>query len=147
MSEANIRAGIKSILTAIPGIGKVHDYERYPEKNDWSAFLALFKNTNNGQDHILGWTITRRSSGEKHNDPIPHVYLIRGIMGMKDSAETDKSFTALIENVRAAFRNNKTISNAALGHDYIQVSFQELRFFGSVLCHYCELTIVVYEGL
>ena len=145
MSEASIRAGIKSVLNTVADIGAVHDYERYPTNNDWSAFLTLFKATIGGVDQVRGWTLSRRSSSDSMNNPVPHAYIIRGMMSFKDSTETEKTFTTLIESVRTAFRADKTLSGNALGHDFIQVSLQEPRFFGGVLCHYCELSITAYE--
>jgi hypothetical protein len=66
-------------------------------------------------------------------------------MGIKDSAATEKTFNVLIEALATAFRANPTLSQTAFDHNNLQREIIEARSFGSVLCHYAELTLTVIE--
>lgn len=151
MSEAGIRAAIKTTLSGVTNIGKVYDYERWAI--DWATFIALFKTTVSGVDQIRGWEIGRRSVAEKKivigigasSNEKTHVFIIRGYLGLNDAAETEKTFNALIEAIATAFRSDKTLGGAARDHDYIQAQTIDMRIFGGVLSHYCELTLTVHE--
>ncbi len=150
MSEAAIRAQIKTILEGVPNIGIVHDYERWAV--DWNVFINLFKTTVGGTDQIRGWEIGRRSAKENQvaiggqgGNERRHSFIIRGYLGLNDSAATEKTFNDLIEAIAAVFRYNWTINDTALNHEWVQAEVIEIRMFGSVLCHYCELILPVCE--
>jgi len=144
MSEAAIRAQIKSILSGVSGIGEVHDYQRWAAT--WEKFLDLFKT---GSDKINGWIITRTATpatveSTTHESRI-HQYKIRGIYGLKDEDETEVTFQALIEAVAAAFRAKRTLNGAAEDSGPVNVAVVENRAFGGVLCHFCELDLPAEE--
>jgi len=153
MPESAIRTAIYNILSAVTNIGKVYDYERWAA--DWTTFINLFKTTIATVEQIRGWEISRRSVGEKqaiikmgsqaHEDD--HTYVIRGYMGVNDASATEKTFNALIESVRTAFRDNKNLNGTCERQGRIQASIIEFRLFGGVLCHYAELTLTVYERI
>lgn len=144
MSEVTIRAGIKTELDAISGIGKV--YNRLRWANDWQALLKLFKTVG---DKINAWMITRiqleAETSNKTNDTATHKYKIIGFYGFRDADATEIVFNALIESIRAAFRANYKLSGAAFDTEPMQVAIIDLREFGGVLCHYCELTYEAQE--
>lgn len=149
MSESAQRTEIKNIMDTVTDIGKVYDYERWAA--NWNDFINLFKSVAHSQ--IRGWEISRKAAGIKKaaigtsigsylkdND-----FVIKGYMAIDDSAATEKTFNTLIEAVEAKFRSNMTLNGAAKDHDYIQVRVIDSRMFGSVLCHYAELYLKVYE--
>lgn len=143
MSESAIRTQIYTIISGVTNIGKVYDYERWAV--DWGTFLNLYKDSGG---KILGWEIGRKSPiTEDETSVKKHTYSIKGYMGLKDADMTEKTFNGLIESVATAFRNNKELNGAALGHDFIQVEVLDVRTFGSVLCHFVELTLTVYEHI
>ena len=146
MGESIIRTAIKTTLTGVSNIGKVHDYERWAA--DWSKFIAYFRTSISGTDQIRGWEISRKAPiTEDATSVKKHTYSIRGYMGVEDAAESEKTFNALIEAAAAAFRADRTLGGAALGHDFIQVDALDTRSFGGVLCHYAELSLTVYEHI
>ena len=146
MSESAIRAAIKTTLAAVTNIGKVHDYERWAL--DWTKFIAYFKTRISNVDQIRGWEIGRKAPVTEDETSVKkHTYSIKGYMGVEDAAETEKTFNTLIEAVAAAFRSDRTLAGAALGHDFIQVDVLDTRSFGGVLCHYVELSLAVYEHI
>jgi hypothetical protein len=153
MSESAIRAQIYAILSGVTDIGKVYDYERWAA--DWTTFINFFKVTIDEADQIRGWEIGRRSAKEAQtvlgisslSRERTHLFVIRGYMGLSDADATEKIFNDLIEAVATAFRANKTLNGSARDHDFIQAEVIDMRTFGGVLCHYTELTIMVYERI
>lgn len=143
MSEAAIRQQIYTTLSAVQSVGKVYDYERWAA--DWETFINLFKSGGK----ILGWEITRVGANtttiDNSEDEDQHQYLIRGYMGLQDSAASEKTFNALIEAIRDAFRRNFNLSGSCELTTPIQVPIIEPRSFGSVLCHYCEMRFTAQE--
>jgi len=153
MSESAIRAEIAAIVGGVADIGKVYDYERHA--SSWAKFIQLFKATIGGQPQIRGWEISRvrvaetletLGGGPAATDN-KHTYAIQGYLGVNDAEASEKTFEALIEEIRAAFRANPTLNGAADGHDYIQAETIDTRMFGSVLCHYAKLLLTVTEQL
>lgn len=144
MSEATIRAQIKSILSGVSGIGEVYDYQRWA--STWEKFLDLFKTD---ADKINGWMITRSATpatveSTTHESRI-HQYKIRGVYGLNDEDETEITFQALIESVASAFRAKRTLNATAEDSGPLSVSVVENRMFGGVLCHFCELDLPAEE--
>lgn len=144
MALEEIRAHIKSVLEGVSGIGTVHEYERWAA--DWTRYLALFKTS---ADKINGWTITRRGTASVR-DTMPtimrnHTFIIRGIYGLKDTDESELTFQALIEAIQDAFEDEYLLGGYALNSGPMQVNVVENRMFGTILCHFAELTLPVEE--
>ena len=144
MSETMIRQQIFTILSGVPDIGKVYDYERWTA--DWGQFLTLFKHTDG---RILGWEISRAAVEAQFlsriEEEATHRYVIKGYLGLQDSSATEKIFTGLIEAIRAEFRGNVTLNGVAELAAPVTAPIIDVRTFGSVLCHYCELHLLVTE--
>lgn len=146
MSEAAIRTAIKTTLSTVSNIGKVHDYERW--STDWTKFIAFFKTQISGTNQIRGWEIGRKAPVTEDETSVKkHTFSIKGYMGVEDESATEKAFNTLIEAIAAAFRSDRTLAGSALGHDFIQVEVLDTRSFGGVLCHYVELSLTVYEHI
>jgi len=144
MSLSLIRDQIKAILLATSGVGtKVHDYERYAKT--WEEYLAFFKS----DGLIKGWTITRTSTPEVKSTTTTnmrtHTFLIRGYFSLDDSAATEKTFQNIIEAIATAFRVKPTLNGKAFDSEPLQVDTVGMVMFGSVLCHFCELRLLVQE--
>jgi len=145
MGLAEIRTQIKTLLETVPGIGKVHDYERLTR--DWNTFLSFFRDSNG---RINGWTIGRLFAREKFRGASPvnirtHQIVIRGYYGLKDSLETDKTFQSLIESICAVLRSNSDLNGSCFRSDPPQVTKIYPRTFGGVLVHYTEIVLSVEE--
>jgi len=144
VSEVAIRAQIKTIMEGVSGMGIVHDYVRWA--STWEKFLEFFKTSSK---KINGATITRVKTPEEcessnHNSR-RHRYLIRLYYGLKDDAATEITFQLLVENTCAAFRAKRTLNDTAEDSGPPQVEVVELRMFGSVLCHYGEISLEAEE--
>lgn len=152
MSEATVRASLKTILQAVSNIGQVHDYVRFA--SDWTAYLGLFKTTISGSDVIRGWTITSTAEGREgwiaggSRDTYTaktHTFIIRGYLGLDDSASTEKTARALVETVMDALDNGSIITGNVINASLSQLTTFEPRVFGDVLCHYAEISQQVLE--
>lgn len=148
---AAIVADIKTILTAVPGVGVVHEYER--QAVDWGKFIELFRYPVTGK--ILGWEITRRATTE-HQAGVwlrHHQFVLKGYLGLQDAAASSLAFQSLCEEVCAAFRT----APAGAGWEYrngdepdrapAQIESINDRMFGSVLCHAAEIALSVTERI
>jgi hypothetical protein len=144
MSEAAVRQQIYAIISAVPNVGKVYDYERWCA--DLGQFILLFKDASG---KILGWEVSRTACGavsiNSAEDEDRHEYTIRGYMGVQDADQTEKKFNERIEALRAAFRRNFSLDGTCELALPATVPLIETRTFGSVLCHYCEIKPTVQE--
>jgi len=142
MSEASLRASIKTLLSTVPGSGTVHDYERWTK--DMAQFLTLFKQPDG---RILGWEIvwagikSVECKGRGHK--VTHIYQLRGYYGLRDSAASDKSFAAIVWAVFRTFLTRK-VEGAAMATHPESLTI-EPRMFGTVLCHYAQIDLPVPE--
>ena len=145
MALADIREQIKTIVAGVAGVGVVHDYARLA--SDWGKFLSLFQDPADGK--VRCWMITRRSTPSQR-DTMPtlrrsHEFRIIGIYSLKDAEATELEFQDLVERIQTAFDSNNTLNGSVLDSDPIQVDLVEPRMFGSVLCHYAQLTLRAHE--
>lgn len=147
MSEAANRQQIFTELSSVTNIGKVYDYERWAA--DWATFINLFKTNIGGVDQIRGWEIGRKAAQAQYDsnaeELTTHQFVIRGYMGIKDSDATEKTFNALIEAIRTKFRFSFRLNGACEHAGPVSAELIDTRTFGSVLCHYCELSLPVQE--
>jgi len=152
MSLEAIRNQLKTDIEAVSGIGKVHNYNRYIK--DWKSYQREF--TKN--DKVNTWEIVRTdfnrsvhaSSGSQSGEErINHTFTIRGFYGLSDDLESEKTFQDLVESVCTALRNDPTLSGEAECIYYTPERPVTGRiyhdFLGEVLCHICEITVMIRE--
>ncbi len=157
MSEASVRAAIKTILETVPGIGRVHDFDRW--SRSWSRFLELMRELPGGP--VNGWMISRHSTSETAETlggsgglgtVRVHHYEIRGIRTLDDDAASEHDFQALIEAVCDAFRARPDLDGACdsivgPGNEYgVQVREVGVDDFDmDTLYHTCTLWLYAQE--
>lgn len=152
MSQATQRTRLKTILQSVSNIGVVHDYQRF--NTDYMAFINLFDTTIGGVKQLRGWTVA--FGGLASTDDLPdqfdgqyvrgYRWTIRGYMGLQDSAATEKTFAALVETVCDALDDDDTLHGATYyDASKAEAPVVEERLFGSVLCHYCEIRLIIFE--
>lgn len=138
MSDATLRESIKTLVSSVAGVGRVHDYERWTA--DSTQFLALFQDP--ATKKVFGWEITRNSIpqveriGRKYK--ITSSYSIKGYYAVNDAAATEKTFQAIIDAIIAALL---TGIPGTEGTPLPNVPVIDFRTFGSVLCHHAEIRI------
>ena len=155
MAETTVRAAIKTIVDGVGNEGLVYDYERW--QSTWQAYLTLFKTTIDSTDQIRAWTISCASFTQERIEfrtegkagiLRTYQYIIRGYLGLDDSAATEKTAIALAEDVVEALDDADTIRPPTAGFydaQPAQLRTFELRMFGDVLCHYIEIGIIIQE--
>lgn len=145
MSESAIRQKIFETLSAVPNVGKVHDYERWAV--DWGKFIEFFKHTAAGR--IQGWEICRTGMPSEKISNIEesrtHHFVVKGYMAVNDAQATEKTFNGIIEAICDEFKGNHTLDGTCLDAGPVSAEVIDTRSFGSVLCHYAELKIPVNE--
>jgi hypothetical protein len=143
MSETALRSYIKNLVDGATGTGVVHDYERWASQ--WSDLMTLYK----VDGKLNGWYVTRRRASAEW-DAMPttrrrHIFEICGIYSLDDSAASEKTFHGIIENIFAAVKFDYNLGGNCLVAGPLQVEEVDVRMFGSVLCHYCLLTLPAEE--
>ena len=146
MAYATIRDKIKSEIEEIADIGVVHSFLRYSK--DWATYLSFYRPT--GKNYIRGWEITRNTTPEIYDDVNitsrrTYTFLIKGYGQLDDSASSEKTFQGLLEDICDKFRGNPTLDGAATLSTPMQIILVDNRPFGSILCHYAELSIAITE--
>ncbi len=148
MSQATVRAAIKTALEGVTNIGKVHDYVRLTTEWSHEDFLNLFKTTIDDVPQVLGWMIEYKGfqTQEEFNcgKIRLHSFQIHGYNRVNDSLESEKTFAALVETVGNTFDADNTIHATSLT-PAANAPTVEFRMFGDVLCHYCLITQQVVE--
>lgn len=148
---AQIREAIRAKLAAVSGIGTVHDYERYAERE--ADFKTLYRDA--GIERINGWNLYRVSTRESDLNLGQvrrlHTWRLTGYRSLDDADATGKSFDDLVEDIAAAFRTDRTLGGLVedikdldqeYGESGIQVESIEPVVFAGVLCHRARLALV-----
>ncbi len=153
MSEATVRASLKTILESVSDVGIVYDLE--PFADTWDVFISRFKTTVSSVDMIRGWTISceaipaqgfvatgARDTGNEYD----YEYHIRGYQGFDFETNTEKAFLLIVLAVMAAL-NGGIVSGTVFNADLAQLTSYVPRVFGGVLCHVAEITQIVREQI
>jgi hypothetical protein len=152
MSEATIRAAIYAAVNGVTNVGKVYDYER--RVDTWDAFGDLFRTTIGSTVQIRGWMIGYRgivnaegSRFERGSKRVArtHRFQILGVMGIDDSAASEKTFAALAEDVCDALDSDSTI-HAFMGARPVTLGFDPAPFAG-VTVHAAAINIEITESV
>ena len=159
MAYDDIRQEVVSLVESVTDVGVVHDRQRWA--TNWSTLLDLFKHemSDGSGSLIRGWMVSRSSilpdteDSSFGADRELHGFLIRGIMAFSDLEDSEGTFNNLIDQVRSALINSArldAVSSIVVRYArVVSVRLIDIRMFGSVLCHYCELeyNIETQEGL
>lgn len=143
-----LRDAIATKMNAVPNIGVVQSRERLAA--DYDTFLALFKDSASGE--IRGWTITWGDNRNVMDEYAgfgqmawQYEFVIRGYLGFNDANNTEDQFGVLVEAVRDSLQQSRTFGVASVVpfSTEVSVDHHEKRWFGSVLCHFAEVTVNV----
>jgi hypothetical protein len=146
---AGLTAKVYAIVNGVTGTIKVHIGQQLCR--DWGQFITQFRDATGSR--INGWTVSRSRSEEDHltNQEMlrKHYWTIRGYYSVTDGSDTEASFQQLVEDVCDAWRviNNLDLSDTCEICFPPQVLTVDYRFFGGVLCHYCEIEVSAQERL
>ncbi len=153
MSEATVRASIKTLVDGVSNIGNVFDLE--PFAVPWDVFLDKFKATISSVDQIRGWTISCEAiertglvaAGTRNQHNVDnYTYKIRGYQSLDSDTSTEKTFLIVAVAVMNAL-DGGIVSGPVYNAELAQLTAYVPRMFGGVLCHYAEITQVVMEQI
>ena len=128
----------------VTGAGNVYGYTRFI--SDPAQYLTLFQYTDGS---IRAWWVSPADPGidieadSFGSDEWTYHFLVTGVMGLQDSANTERTFVGLVESVAGALTGLATVgtSGETVDGSHIAVGAPQHRQFGSVLCHYCEIRV------
>lgn len=153
MSEATVRASIKTLIESVSNVGLV--YNREPLVNTWDQFLVFFKTTISSVDMIRGWTISCEaipavgfvaSGGRNTGNQYNYEYHIRGYQSFNYNTDTENAFLLIAQAVMAAL-NSGIVGGTVFNADLAQLISYTPRLFDGVLCHVAEITQIVREQI
>ena len=137
-----IRAALVALLEAVPGIGTLHNYERFASKP--KEFQALYLQ---GQD-IRGFYVRRQSYRETPYSTMKNRvrtrWVIRGFASLVDADATELAFDDLLDAIAAMLRAKPVVYDAdgnGLCHTVtddsagLQLEDSSPVMFAGVLCH------------
>lgn len=147
--NGTIRDAIAGRIAALSTtIGQVYTRERYAAK--WDDYLTDFLTTVGSVDQIRAWWVTWAGipdtsiDGQRFGSAADTFrFVVRGVLGLQDQNATERTFHDLVETVTSQIRNVLTFGVASVMPFSVQaiVPTLELRQFGDVLCHYCEIIV------
>lgn len=151
-----IREAVKAQMAGVPGIGLVHDRERYAREE--VKFRELFVCIPDGEDEqVRGWWLRRTATEERTVSTdtvlVVHTWQWRGYMTLNDEAESELRFDELIEAYRDVVRADPTLGDVCEansvedGEDGVQVIDAGPVKFCGVLCHSALLQLKTWSYL
>ena len=143
MSEATIRAQIKSILQGVTGSGAVHDYMRHTRSD--AERLILY--TSGGKVNAFEF---ERISNANERDTTgtarrTYTYQLQGYYTLDDANQSSYLFQALLDASFEAFKSNITLNGTALLSDLISFDQIDYTDIGGTLYHHVTGTFTVYD--
>jgi hypothetical protein len=142
------RAAIVAALQAVPGIGAVHDRERYASQA--ATLRALYVVQTETGEQLHGWYVRRLAFRVERNGAgmrrVFTTWQLRGFMALQDEAGSELAFDAVIDAVRAAFDADPTIGGAVQSTLFerevgAQLTASGPVMFAGVLCHAADMTL------
>ena len=153
MSEAAIRASIFALVDGVANSGNVYDLE--PFADTWDVFLDRFKTTISGVAMIRGFTVSCEAiaregmvAGGARNtiNRSAYTYKVRGYQGFDYETSTEKAFLLIVLAVMDAL-DGGIVSGDVFNAQLAQLDVYQPRVIGGVLCHYAEITQMVWEQI
>lgn len=140
-----LRDALRDQIVAVVGAKPVHARPRFSSR--WDAFLDLFTALAGGRRRVDGWWVQleRREDAYHSQGTINQrwEFALVGLRGFQDEADTDRDFGDEVGAVMDAV-GGMAISGAwEVGPPLLRA--YQLRQFGSVLCHYAEVAVVVEQ--
>lgn len=142
------RAAIVAAMQAVPGMGAVHDRERYASQA--ASLRALYVVQTETGEQLHGWYVRRLAFRVERNGAglrrVFTTWQLRGFMALQDEAGSELAFDAVIDAVRAAFDADPTIGGAVQSTLFekevgAQLTASGPVMFAGVLCHAADMTL------
>ena len=149
MSSALIRTAIAAILSTVPDVGAVHEFERHAKNENELKALYMSPDLN----IIRGWFVRREAQqtvGLHHDRDVRVIkWVLMGWSVFDDKTASEVAFDSLIDQIIDTFKADDTLGGTvaqcsepvADGLAGIQVEDQGPVQFAGVLCHAARLTL------
>lgn len=143
MSEATVRAQIKSTLEGVSGMGAVHDY--YRQSRSVAKFLELIRS-----DGMVNGCMIRRRKTSTTRDTVAtlkrsHHFWISFIYEMDDANASEVTFQALLEAVYTAFKSDITIGDTCINSEPFSIEDVDELEIGETLYHVADCLLICHE--
>lgn len=153
---ATTRTALYTLVAGVPGIGQVHDRERYVREE--AKFRQLYTARINGADQLRGWWLRRSASMERTlgigRRMEVHTWHLRGYMALGDDTGSELVFDELVEALRDAVRSTADAGGVPWQPapfdsptDGLQVLESGPVLFCGVLCHSALLELKTWNYL
>lgn len=155
MSLATHRAALVALWRTVPGIGRVHEYQRHARTE--GEFRAHYLHTlPDGTQQLRGWQLSNPAISERSPGVgrvlCGYTWVWRGYLAWDDAKATELTFDALVEAARSAFRADPTLGGVATaeagpedGLDGVQKADAGPVLFCGVLCHSAVLRLTTWD--
>jgi len=142
-------AAIRERVESVPDVGMVHAYQRFSQQ--MPDYLDHFMVTVDGVDQIRGWVVTLAADAPISAELVlpdklqrTYQFEIYGVMGLSDETETEVQFLDLVEAIMDAVEGRADLGTVGTYNvEPISMRVYQIRMFGNVLCHYCEIMVPV----
>jgi len=137
-------------MNTVDEIGVVHEKTIFSNSQD--TFLDQFTTIIDGNRQIRGWWVSPPTVFNAVNPdttfdfPTDTLdYAVHAVMGMSMNSDSETEFTDLVYRTRDALRVmvDWGLVEVIKYSTVVSVPTLDLRQFGSVMCHYCELHVQV----
>lgn len=146
IATTQIRAAIVAVIAAIPGVGQVHDRERYAKTE--KDLLAHYGHGG----AVLGWFVRRIARrvgrGSTLRNRVVTSWQIRGYASFRDDLASELAFDDLADAVADAFDADDTLGGLIESFESddgtagVQLVDAGPVMFAGVLCHSVRLNLV-----
>jgi|SRR6516225_6792725 len=152
--QVDLRNAIVARMNSVDEVGVVHEKTIYANSQD--TFLDNFATIIDGNRQIRGWWVSPPTVFSAANPNIEFNvetdtldYAVHAVMGMSINSDSETEFTDLVYRTRDALRVmvDWGLTEVIKFSTIVTVPTLDLRQFGSVLCHYCELHVQVNVGI
>lgn len=142
---------IKARVDTVPDVGITHAYQRF--SYHMPDYLDHFMVSIDGVDQIRGWVVTMAATDPIATEIVAQGALLQrtynceiyGVLGLSDESESEVTFFDLAEAILNAIEGRVDLGVTGVYNvDAVSLRAYQIRPFGNVLCHYCEIIVPVH---
>jgi len=146
MAYADILARLKTDVEAVSGIGKVYDYRRLVKKDQVRSERFV---DSTGKFHF--WEISREdgAGSSDYNTLVVKrdLWSIEGWYALDDSAESEKTFQAVVNDVVDALNQDRLLNDTGYIVEPIETPEFNHEMKADVLCHHSKIQATILRPI
>lgn len=133
-----------ALIEAIEGVPDAGKVQKLRQIKSWAEYIRAFVATVKDVRQVRGWWVMRERREDDYltfgSINARHTFVIRGVLGIEDAADTDATFGELVDDVMDAL-GGVAVTNAWTV-SACRTRVMEPRDF-SVLCHFVEIEMTL----